>query len=154
VEDIPLLAKHFLSKLFEGKQQPEMEDNIIEYLVKKEYPGNVRELQQLIRRIGLRHVNHRNISLGEIPGEDRLPDHSEPYNVDINLNITLRRAILSGASLWDLKNLTMHEAIRVAMELSNGNKKMAADKLGVTLRAVQQFLKNNQFEPAADDQLN
>jgi transcriptional regulator with PAS, ATPase and Fis domain len=37
----------------------------------------------------------------------------------------------------------MNDAIRIAMQLTNGNTKQAAEKLGVTSRSVQQFLKNH-----------
>ena len=147
VEDIPLLAGHFLKEFFPGNDCPQFEPCVLEYLVRRTYHGNARELRQLIQRIALRHVNHQSITLGEVPVEDRqmMNNHQPVENENIYLEVSLKKAILSGASLWDLKNKTMDDAIRVALQLTNGNKKLAAEKLGVTSRAVQQFLKNKRI---------
>jgi transcriptional regulator with GAF, ATPase, and Fis domain len=142
-DDIPLLANYFLKQFFDKGPIPVMDDKVIRYLIQREYPGNIRELKQLMNRIALRHVNHKKITLGEIPIIDRLlpGEPSLPEDNGMVLELSLKKAILSGASLWDLKNKTMEEAIKAALDITNGNKKLAADKLGVTPRAVQQFLK-------------
>jgi transcriptional regulator with GAF, ATPase, and Fis domain len=142
--DIPILANHFLQVFFDKKPAPVFDDNVIAYLVQRAYPGNIRELRQVVQRIANRHVSHKKITLGEIPVSDRMLA-KEAVRIEDNemvLELSLKKAILSGASLWDLKNKTMEEAIKAALDITNGNKKMAADKLGVTPRAVQQFLKH------------
>jgi transcriptional regulator with GAF, ATPase, and Fis domain len=142
-EDIPVLARHFLQEFFAGQEVPEIDDTVMEVLMNRDYPGNVRELRQLMRRICLRHVNHKKITPGEIPPDDRKPaGFALPVaDGDIYLEVSIKKALLSGASLRDLKNKTMDDAIRAAIDLCNGDKKSAADKLGITLRAMQQFKK-------------
>ena len=51
-DDIPLLAKHFLKKYNErlGKQVQNISDEAMEQLTKHSYPGNVRELENVIER--------------------------------------------------------------------------------------------------------
>jgi transcriptional regulator with GAF, ATPase, and Fis domain len=145
-EDIPLLAKHFLTEFFPGDDCPEFDDSVIEYLVNRTYAGNVRELKQLIRRIALKHVNHKKITIGEIPVQDRpLDDQQNDLKADIEFNTFLRKALLSGYDLREMKNKTMDEAIKVALEITNGDKQLAAQKLGVTLRALQLFWKKNRL---------
>ena len=62
IDDIPVLAKHFLREFFDKKDPPEFDTSVLEFLVRREYPGNVRELRQLIHRIALRHANHKKIT--------------------------------------------------------------------------------------------
>jgi transcriptional regulator with GAF, ATPase, and Fis domain len=141
-EDIPLLANYFLGQFITTRPLPEFDDSVMEYLLRRPYDGNIRELRQVIRRIALRHTNHKKITIGEIPSEDR-PIMGEPIrSLSIQQPEPLKSAIISGASIWDLKEKTMRDAITAALEITNGNKKLAAEKLGLTLRAVQQFLKN------------
>ncbi len=51
-EDIPLLAEHFLSKYAEqmGKDVSGISHEVMELLVRHEWPGNIRELENVIER--------------------------------------------------------------------------------------------------------
>ncbi|RYY31076.1 MAG: sigma-54-dependent Fis family transcriptional regulator [Chitinophagaceae bacterium] len=148
-EDIPMIANHFLEEFYKKTEVPVFDEEVMGFLVQREYLGNVRELRQLVRRICLKHISHKKITIGEIPQQDR-PDRRNKSHRDLCIfEETLRNALLSGASLRDLKNKTMDEAIRISLEISMGNKQIAARKLGVTLRAIQQFLKKYKL-PAND----
>ena len=146
-EDIPVLANHFLAECFPEGECPEFDPPVMDYLINRNYSGNVRELKQLIRRIALKHVHHKKITIGEIPINDR-PQQSNGniLNDEFILTSFLRNAILSGHDLREMKSKTMEEAIKIALELTHGDKQMAAQKLGVTLRAIQQFWKKNKAE--------
>ena len=74
IEDIPLLAEHFLEEIYDGRPPPAFEDVVTQYLKQRSYPGNVRELYQLIKRITYHHIGKGPITLGDIPEIDR------PYN--------------------------------------------------------------------------
>lgn len=143
-EDIELLAKHFLKQFFDKTTVPEMDMPVIDYLVNREYAGNVRELKQLMQRIAMKHTNHKKITIGEIPLTDLHVSEQESHDTDndVYMEVSFRKAILSGASLWELKDKAMDAAIRAALQLSNGSKKLAAEKLDVTVRAIQQYLKS------------
>jgi transcriptional regulator with GAF, ATPase, and Fis domain len=141
-EDIPVLARYFLQQCCGGKDVPGFDDNLMEVLVNRAYPGNVRELKQLIKRIALRHVNHTKITPGDLPAEEWLKIKSPGTIKETDTFFTsYQRAILGGAKLKDIKDKAMNDAINAAIELSNGNKSVAAKKLGITVRAIQQFLK-------------
>src|SRR5258706_5095499 len=62
-EDIPALARHFLH----GTLDPA----VLDLLVSRDYPGNVRDLRHLCERIAFRHVGDGPITLGEVPEEER-----------------------------------------------------------------------------------
>ena len=70
-EDIIPLASRFLRTVFRDDEAPEFDSAVREYLVQREYPGNVRELRQLVQRIAHRHVGPGPITVGDIPEEDR-----------------------------------------------------------------------------------
>lgn len=141
VDDIPTLANYFLSIYYQDTQIPEFDDVVMDFIKHRTYNGNVRELKQFVNRIAMRHVKHKKITPGEIPPEDRLhKPTAKSDDENIYMEVSVKKRILSGASLWDLKNSTMDIAIRTALELNNGDKKIAAEKLGINLRTIQQFL--------------
>jgi len=62
--DIPLLARHFLGRLDAGRPPPGLDAQVETLLVGREYPGNVRDLRQLMSRVAARHVGSGPISVG------------------------------------------------------------------------------------------
>ena len=68
--DIPLLANFFFRQRF-PESIPVIDDNVIDYLKEREYPGNIRELKNLITRICLKYTGKGAITLGDIPEQDR-----------------------------------------------------------------------------------
>jgi len=140
-DDVPVLVNYFLSKLFSKENCPEVDKLVMDYLVQRNYPGNVRELRQLVNRIALRHVKHNKITIGEVPPGDRntlCP--AEIMNGD-NIQSNIRKALLSGENWWNLKNKISETAIQVALDLEGNNKQRAAERLGIDVRTVQQYVK-------------
>jgi len=143
-DDIPLLANHFLKDWFVNQECPEVDKLVMDYLVQRDYPGNVRELKQLVHRMAMKHVCHKKITIGEIPESDRLI-HSltvPAKNID-GIEDLIRKALLTGEDWWNLKNKISETAIRVALDLENNNKQKAAERLGVDVRTVQQYVKKS-----------
>lgn len=149
-DDIELLANYFLKQICQEmsrKDVLEFDPEVINFITNKEYQGNIRELRQFIRRIVMRHEGGTFITLGSIPSQDR------PTNVQSNdmmkiidsLEESIKRAIISGESLMDIKNIAAYLAIKIAIEMEKGNKQKAAERLNVTLRAVQQHVKKHRM---------
>jgi transcriptional regulator with GAF, ATPase, and Fis domain len=135
-EDILALANHFLRKLLPGAQgfSPEVE----EYLLNREYPGNVRELQQLIHRIAVRHAGDGLVTAGEIPEEDRPPTGElQRAWPDARFEQSIADAVALGASLKEIGQTTTQVTIRIAVQSEKGNLQRAARRLGITDRALQ-----------------
>jgi transcriptional regulator with GAF, ATPase, and Fis domain len=105
----------------------------------------VRELKQLVQRIALKHVQHKKITIGEVPVEDRNSlCATEKLNNDIDDMVPfIRKALLTGENWWKLKDKISETAIQVALELEQNNKQKAAERLGVDVRTVQQYVKRN-----------
>gem|GEM_PF-721750 len=142
-EDIPLLVENFLAGHFPNLPCPRIHRLVMDYLLQRPYPGNVRELRQLIQRIALKHVDHPMITIGDIPTADRRPltaSADQPLPAD-GIRTMLRNALLTGENWWNLKNRIAETAIQVALELEGNNKQKAAERLGVDVRTVQQYTK-------------
>jgi transcriptional regulator with GAF, ATPase, and Fis domain len=141
-DDIPLLVKHFLLKFFNKDNCPHPDKSVLDYLLKRKYPGNIRELKQLVQRLSLKHIEHKKITIGEVPPDDR-----NALCADINpiekagIDVLIRKALLTGENWRSLKNKFSEIAIQVALELEYNNKQKAAERLGVDVRTVQQYVK-------------
>ena len=129
-EDILPLAAHFMSKLL-SMPAPEFDANVSEYLINRAYPGNIRELRQLIHRIAIRYPGSGPITAGDVPEEDRPAgstiDRAWP---DPQFEQSIADAITLGIGLKDISQMTAQIAIRLAVGSENGNLQRAASRLG------------------------
>lgn len=142
VEDIPLLARHFLTKIFDGSEPPELDEAVGEYLVKRDYPGNVRELSQLIKRIAYQHIGSGLITSGDIPEDDRPKNEQELDEWrDEGFERNISRAIMFGVKLKDITRATEETAETVAIQQARGKVANAAEKLGIDKRTLQMHVK-------------
>lgn len=135
-QDVLPLAAHFLHTCFSQSPVPDFDSAVCDYLVNRDYPGNVRELFQLIRRIANRHVGEWPITLGDIPPQDIPRDISLAWP-DEHLVTTITNALTLGIGLRKISQVTIDTAIRLALRSENGNIPRAARRLGVTDRALQ-----------------
>jgi transcriptional regulator with GAF, ATPase, and Fis domain len=136
-EDILPLASHFLSRIL-SKEPPEFDAHVSEFLVNRSYPGNVRDLRQLVQRIAIRYPGAGPITAGDLPEEDRpTPDGSIRVWPDERFERSIGEAITLGTSLKEISQTTARTAIRIAVDSENGNLRRAAVRLGITDRALQ-----------------
>jgi transcriptional regulator with GAF, ATPase, and Fis domain len=137
-EDILPLTRHFLGEIFKENGVPELDPAVRDCLICKDYPGNVRDLRNLVLRIGHRHVGSGPITVGEIPTADRpaLGQVTKDWRND-NFVESIRRALAGGANLEAIKSAAAETAYEVALKEEADDAKRAAIRLGVSLRAVQ-----------------
>lgn len=137
-EDILPLVRYFIKQHCREKEPPELDDAVCEYLQKRDYPGNIRDLKQLVYRIMYRHVGPGPITAGDIP-EDERPAHDIEHRHLSNESFenAIRRALLSGIGLKEIGRATEDIAVRIAVNDEEGNLQRAAKRLGVTDRALQ-----------------
>jgi transcriptional regulator with GAF, ATPase, and Fis domain len=137
-DDILPLARHALRALRPDAPSLDFDAPVRDYLINRAYPGNVRDLRQLVTRIASRHVGPGPITLGEIPDDERPRDVAAPRQWrDAEFAEGIRQALSSGAKLKEISHAAAETAIRLAVHDENGNLQVAARRLGVTDRALQ-----------------
>jgi transcriptional regulator with GAF, ATPase, and Fis domain len=137
-EDILPLTEHFLRLLRPDKPCLELDRPVREYLLSRAYPGNIRDLRQLIGRISSRHVGPGPITVGDIPPEDLPADclaHRNSRNADFERAV--RQALALDAGLKEIGQAATDAALRIVLDEEHGNLQLAARRLGVTDRALQ-----------------
>ncbi len=122
-DDIPLLVKHFSENFTrqEGIRMPEITADAMGFLSRLPYPGNIRELKNLVERTIL------------VSGSPRLDacDFSRQYNPG-NATAMAGMQTMQPASLEDMER----EAIADALRRFRGNISKVAAELGVTRQTL------------------
>jgi transcriptional regulator with GAF, ATPase, and Fis domain len=137
-EDIIPLAEHFLRQARPNSAVLELDEAVRDYLLHREYPGNVRDLQQAVLRLTYRHAGQRSLSIGCIPPEERpVCDAGEDGWMDLHFEGPIKRAVRLGAGLKEIGRAAEDVAIRCVTDEEEGNLQRAARRLGVTDRALQ-----------------
>ncbi|HEV8241945.1 MAG TPA: sigma 54-interacting transcriptional regulator [Thermoanaerobaculia bacterium] len=134
-EDVPLLVRHFLAERY-GEDAPEVDGEVLDLLVSRDYPGNVRDLRQLVGRIAHRHVGTGPLTLGDVPVEERPAAAGRSATSD-GFDDAARLALARGLSLKEIGGAAGDAAVRIALEEEGGSIQRAARRLGVTDRALQ-----------------
>jgi transcriptional regulator with GAF, ATPase, and Fis domain len=159
LEDILCLFARFCREATGARTDPEVDPAVQDVLLRRSYPGNLRDLRQLAFRIAARHVGPGAITPGDLPREDR-PRAGHPTghpfdggpaaDQDRNtydggpagaadpLATAVAWAVDAGLGLREIKERAAEAAVAVAVERSGGNVHSAATMLGLTDRAVQQ----------------
>ncbi|MET0417846.1 MAG: sigma 54-interacting transcriptional regulator, partial [Actinoplanes sp.] len=77
--DIIPLFRHFFRQAYPDREPPELSDAVRELLLRRHYPGNVRDLRSLALRIIHRHVGPGAVTVGDVPELERpAPGAAEP----------------------------------------------------------------------------
>jgi len=140
-EDIALLVEHFLGRLKErqGKTLASVSPEAMKYLMNYGYPGNVRELENIVERA---------VALSE----------TDVLTTDLLPEVVLRSPVSpplpalgfqGGETLDTLVDAYERSLIEEALRRAGGNRTKAAQLLGVTFRSFRYRLKKH---PMTDDE--
>lgn len=136
--DIIPLARHFMNSFPGYRHPPALDKSVEEYLLTRDYPGNVRDLKQLVGRIMYRHVGRGPITAGDIPLNERpAPDVACFCWCGDAFEEALRAAVERGVGLKEIGRTAENRAVDLALDAEGGNVQRAARRLGVTDRALQ-----------------
>jgi transcriptional regulator with PAS, ATPase and Fis domain len=121
-EDIPLLVEYFLIKgnarfMNRGRQ---MSEDAMKILMRYDWPGNIRELQNVVERLQILSDGHT-IMPGDLPENITNPEQkivTDDYDPTTTLYELEKRYILKGLNYFD------------------GNKTQAANALGITIKTL------------------
>lgn len=144
LEDLPCLFARFCREATGVRTDPDVDPAVQDVLLRRSYPGNLRDLRQLAFRIAARHVGPGSITPGDLPREDR-PAVVKPAALAVTgisaadpLRSAVAWAVDMGLGLREIKDRAAEVAVDVAVERSAGNVHAAAAMLGLTDRAIQQ----------------
>ncbi len=140
-QDIPLLVNHFLRIYTEqtGREVEGVTESAMKMLSQYDYPGNVRQLENIIESSVVLCQNDE-VTVDELPREVTDKGQTGPEMV-----------FQPGMSLEDMERQCIIETLRY----TGGNKKEAAEMLGITARSIYRKLKsynieNNAFQAIAE----
>lgn len=145
-EDIPILVKHFLKKYNDrlDKSINGISDEAMDVLKKYEYPGNVRELENIIER-----------TVALEGGASILPESLPPF-----VQTSTGRKLASsheievteeGVDLDGIMGQIEKEILIKAIHTANGVKKRAAKLLNISFRSMRYRIEKYNLGSADDD---
>jgi len=138
-DDIPLLVEHCLASVEDGDQYLPLQPQVIEKLLGYDYPGNVRELRNIIERAVIL-ANGETITTEHIMLEEKQvdePQKSEPAISAVNDVMTNNENI----SLMNRRNALDTASVIEVLQQTEGHRKRAAEILGVSERTLYRFMR-------------
>jgi len=123
--DIPYLAKHFLEKYSRllNKEINDISFAVMEMLKRYDYPGNVRELENIIERAVVIEKSNK-----------LLPSSISEHIFNDKYDMTKSAEISLPVNLESLVEKLEEKYIKKALEVAENNQSKAAKLLGLTLR--------------------
>jgi two-component system response regulator PilR (NtrC family) len=133
--DIPLLANLLLAKLcaYQNISMPELDKDTQTYISKMQFPGNVRELENMLER-ALAMSDGKTITAEDLSYENHYGATSSVSNTQ--QNSTFYPDKTPELNLSDYLEDVEKKAIVKALEKTNNNKTAAAKLLGVSFRTL------------------
>lgn len=132
-QDLHLLFKHFINLYSKdmNKKVLGLSKEAEEYLLSYDYPGNVRELSNIIE-CGVLLAKGDVIEVNYLPVEVKTKKSSKIDELDLNMGKSLGTENLAGLTLQEAEK----KLITAALKLSNGHRKATAIMLGISERGL------------------
>jgi two-component system response regulator AtoC len=132
LEDIPLLIEHFLDKYRYTPAAPttRISEEALERLMAYDWPGNVRQLENEIQRAVV-------LSQGKVITSQLLSLEPGRTSTQVDVAERVRKGVPYNDTLHEVEGMLLTEALRQC----DGDRKEAAQRLGMTLAALQAKLK-------------
>lgn len=138
-DDIPAIAEYFLSRLEDGDRHIPLSPEVIEKLLEYDYPGNVRELRNIIERAAIMAST-----------EVLRPEH---LIFDRDSMISPPLPVQAGESVERLitrnRRLRQNDVVDALREC-DGHRGCAAERLGVSERTLYRYLQKMRPQDTAD----
>jgi transcriptional regulator with GAF, ATPase, and Fis domain len=167
-EDVPLLVKFYADSFSQSHKVPAMElaPDAMEALMGYRWPGNIRELKNVIERIVLK-ASGRPVRVGDLPPEilktsptaavvADVPSATDGESLDGALGNTARAdelasaMIKQGESFWsvvypifmsrDLTRTDLRRIVQVGLETTNGNYRLLVQLFNMAPQDYKRFL--------------
>jgi two-component system nitrogen regulation response regulator GlnG len=147
-DDLPMLVRHFLRRFSRelGRQVQEVSPEALERLRSYSWPGNIRELQSVLKQ-ALLQASGTVLLPAFLPDLSSKPDSSGPetaVGADLDLETFIRQRL--GPDAQDLYAETHRQVDRLllprVLEYTQGNQHQAARLLGIARQTLRQKLRD------------
>ncbi len=138
-EDISLLVNHFIVKYCKKLDKPikTLSNPLMEKLQSYDYPGNIRELENLIERIIILSGDERVASESVLPVLHKsTSEDSKTVGMDFKIHLPSE-----GCDLEKIMDNLEKDLLSQALQKTDGSKTSAANLLGLNLRSFRYRLK-------------
>lgn len=141
IDDIPLLATYFLNKYMiqAGKNIRGFSKDALKYLLSNKFPGNVRELENMIQRAVILAGNEQTLSLSHLQTEWEVSKPTIRTIIDLRSDIQL-------SSLPKLVEEFEKKYISQSLESNQGNISKTAIELGLSRAGLYKKLKRYKLD--------
>lgn len=136
-EEIPLLLKQFVARAADsfGRPAPPITNRLIQACLRYSWPGNLRELQNMVKRYIV--LGDEDLAISELSPTGQYP--TAPASVEARSGLkSLVRSV---------KNEAEAAAISDALQGTNWNRKQAAKNLGISYKALLYKIRELNLQP-------
>ena len=140
LDDIPLLVAHFTQR-YAPKRKLTINHEALSYLMNYHWPGNIRELRNVIQRATL--FARDEISIEDIPAEIR--SNNPVKQIIDSCSVCFND---KGMHLNRIMSCLEHKLLREALKQSNGNQSQAARLLNLSLSTFRDKVKKYESTPS------
>ena len=139
LDDLPALARHFMARFAREQNRPDVTGiagDALAALVAYPWPGNIRELRNVIYETLVYKKAGSEILLSDLPKRIIAPGQSEEFESTISREAISRKIERGTMSLRDEVTALQRAAIEEALSRTRGNAAQAARLLGEVGRGV------------------
>lgn len=140
LDDVPLLVTHFTHR-YAPNRKLAISHEALSYLMNYHWPGNIRELRNVVQRATL--FAHDEITIDDIPSEIRSNNPLEKIISACSVCFTQK-----GMHFNRIMSCLEHKLVREALKQSRGNQSQAARLLNLSLSTFRDKLKKYELAPS------
>ena len=133
-EDLPELVRHFLSRKVMGTHSASMSDEALNVLKRYNFPGNMRELRNLLERAAL-------LARGNVILPEHLPEEIRHYNPALDQDTQHRDHDIETHACDTCSQPVTLDLIRRTLDHFHGSRRLTAKALKISERTLYRRLK-------------
>ena len=154
--DIPLLSQHLLNKIAQPDQSIQLSKCAMDRLLQYDFPGNVRELENILERAYTLAENEE-ITANDLHISINQPSNTSPKSAAISHHessssdgINYAKICSDYPSIDDYLSEVEKNIILKAMESTRWNRTLAAKQLGISFRSLRYRLQKLGFDEESE----
>lgn len=136
-EDIPLYAEFFLEQTIRKNNLEEkvLDKKAMKLMLQYDWPGNIRQLRNVITRVSI-------LCKSKVITQETLSASLQlnPYHVSVSSSVTGKTPEMRLNEKREAVGRSYADLIKEALAISNGNKKQAAERLGISRKTLYRML--------------